>query len=411
MSEPLVLSYLTSSYARASDSFVRNEVRTLRELGHTVHTFSIRRPPQHEVVGEEVDAEFRRTHYILDAGAKRLLRAVLRRVRHDALGFGRAALLAGRIGQPGVRGRAWPFAYLVEATYLAEQLAPLRVQHLHVHIAEGAASVAMLASQLSGVPFSVTVHGPGELDRAASLGLERKLARSSFFVAISDFARGQLLRWTRPEDWSKVHVVRCGVDRGFLEREPASLPAQARVVSVGRLDVEKGQIFLLEAISQLVADGIDARLVLVGDGPLRAALEDAARRLEVADRVEFTGWLPAAEVIRTIEDSRGLVMASLAEGLPVVVMEALALRRPVIATSVAALSELVEPDVSGWLVPPGSVVELTKAMRTLLGASEEELGRMGSAGALRVRERHDMVREVRKLEALFHHGAEGDAAT
>jgi glycosyltransferase involved in cell wall biosynthesis len=277
----------------------------------------------------------------------------------------------------------------------------LGVEHLHDHIAEGSAAVAMLASELAGIPYSVTVHGPGEFDRAEHLALDEKLARAAFFATISEFARGQLMRWTRPRDWDRIEIVRCGVERRFLDRQPAPLPEEARFVSIGRLDVQKGQQLMLEAVAQVPG----TELTLIGDGPLREALEELALRLGVADRVEFTGWLGADEVLARVERSRGLVMASLAEGLPVVVMEALALGRPAIATDVAAVSELVETGATGWLVPAGSVGPLVDALRAAAAAPVGELAGLGRSGAERVRERHDAAVEARKLAALFEGSA------
>jgi glycosyltransferase involved in cell wall biosynthesis len=394
------LAYLTNVYARASDSFVRAEVRELRALGHAVHTFSIRRPDESELVSAEIRSEHDGTDYVLAHGTGRLLAATTRQAARGPAAFLRAARLAARIGTPGVRGRLWPFAYLVEAAYLAERLEQLGVEHLHDHIAEGSAAVAMLASEVSGVPFSVTAHGPGEFDHPESLALGEKIARSAFFVAISDFARSQLLRWARPEDWERVHVVRCGVERRLLDRPLQPVPDEPRLVSIGRLDVQKGQQLLLEALARL--PGVE--LTLIGDGPLRQSLEASARRLGVADRVRFAGWLGADDVVAEIERSRALVLASLAEGLPVVLMEALALGRPAVATDVGAVSELVESGETGWLVPASALEPLVDGMGAAARAPAGELERMGAAGAERVRERHDATREARRLAELFEAG-------
>jgi colanic acid/amylovoran biosynthesis glycosyltransferase len=391
------LAYLTSLYARASDSFVRAEVAELRALGHSVHTFSIREPAQSELVSQAVREEHARTDYVLSHGPAALLAATARQAVRRPLAFLRVMRLALRIGSPGARGRTWPFAYLAEASYLAERLEELGVEHLHDHIAEGSASVAMLASELCGVPFSVTVHGPGEFDQPELLAFDEKLARAAFFVAISHYARSQVLRWARPEDWGRVHVVRCGVERRLLDRPRAPLPDAPRLVSIGRLDVQKGQQLLLEALARVPA----AELTLIGDGSLRVTLEDAARRLGVSGRVHFTGWLAADEVAAEIEASRAIVMASLAEGLPIVLMEALALGRPAVATDVGAVSELVEPGQTGWLVPAGAVEPLAEAMSAAVTASTAELERLGAAGADRVRAEHDAAREAARLAELF----------
>lgn len=405
MNDPLTIAYLTSLYARSSDSFVRAEVMALRGLGHTVYTFSIREPPASELVSDAVRAEHGRTDYVLSRGLRALSASLLRTATRRPAAVGRAAALAIRVGQPGALGRLWPLAYLAEAAYLAEQLERLGVQHLHDHIAEGSASVALLASELSGVPFSVTVHGPGEFDHPDTLALDVKLARASFFVAISSFARAQVLRWTRPRDWERVHVVRCGVERRFLETTAAPLPDAPRFVSIGRLDVQKGQLVLLEAVARARDQGAEVEVTIVGDGPLREQLEDAAERLGIRGAVRFTGALAADDVLLEIARSRALVLASFAEGLPIVVMESLALGRPVIATDVGALSELVEPGRTGWLVPPADVEALAGAIGAAASAPVEELERMGKCGGARVRERHDPVREARRLESLFGESA------
>jgi glycosyltransferase involved in cell wall biosynthesis len=197
-------------------------------------------------------------------------------------------------------------------------------------------------------------------------------------------------------------VVRCGVERRFLDRPPVPVPDEPRFVSIGRLDAQKGQHLLIEAVARVPG----AELTLIGDGPLRASLESAARVLGVADRVRFTGWLGADQVVAEIERSRALVMASFAEGLPIVLMEALALGRPAVATDVAAVGELVETGVTGWLVPASALEPLADAIGEAVAAPPAELERMGRVGAERVRERHDAAKEARKLAALFKGGRE-----
>jgi glycosyltransferase involved in cell wall biosynthesis len=300
----------------------------------------------------------------------------------------------------------WPYAYLAEGAYLAERLEALGVQHVHNHIVEGSAAVAMLASELSGVPFSVTVHGPREFDLADSLAIDTKLARAAFFIAPAQYTRGQLMRWSRPEDWPRIHLVRSGVERALLDRPPVRLPREPRFVSIGRLDVDKGQMVLVQAVARLRESGINVEVTVVGEGPLRAELERACERLGVADRVRFPGWLGLDEVLGLVEGSRAIVMPSLAEGLPNVVAEALALGRPAVASAVAGVGELVEPGITGWLVPAGAAEPLADALRAAATAPVAELERMGDAGRSAVRERHDAAREAGKLEALFRASAE-----
>jgi colanic acid/amylovoran biosynthesis glycosyltransferase len=400
------LAYISSLYGRASDTFVRREVIELRARGHAVHTFSIREPDESELVSDAVRDEHARTDYILSHGPGQFLAALARTALRKPATLARTFALASRLATPGARGRLWPYAYLLEATYLAERLEALGVQHLHDHIVEGSASVAMLASGLSGVPFSVTAHGPGEFDRPGALALETKLARAAFFVAPAEYTRAQLMRWSRPEDWPRIRLVRSGVERGLLERPVQPFPHEPRFVSIGRLDVDKGQSVLLEAVSLLRQRGQDAVVTVVGEGPLRDMLERAATQMDVADRVHFPGWLAFDDVLELIEGSRAIVMPSLAEGLPNVLTEALAVGRPAVASAVAGVGELVQSDATGWLVPAGSPEALAAALSAAATADVAELERMGENGRRAVRERHDTSREVAKLEALFLASAE-----
>jgi colanic acid/amylovoran biosynthesis glycosyltransferase len=395
----MIIAYLTGIYARPSDTFIRGEVRELRRLGHSVHTFSIRRPDRPQAV--EVLEEWERTEYVLASGARRLLASVLRMALRRPWRLARTVALAVRIGWPGLKGRLWPFAYLVEACYLAERLEALGVEHLHDHFAEGSAAVAMMASELSGIGWSMTVHGPHEFEVAPTLALTEKVGRARFTAAISDYARRHVLRWVRPRDWERVHVVRCGVDGRFLG-SPHPLPNPGRrLVCVGRLDEEKNHRSLVRAAARLAEDGIEFELTLVGDGPLRGELERAIRAAGLEGRIRIAGWAAPDEVRTVLRESRALVLASVAEGLPVVIMEALALGRPVVATDVAAVSELVVTGETGWLVPLGDDRALVDAMRDALLAPDEELERLGAAGARVVTERHDAAAQARRLADLF----------
>lgn len=393
------IAYLHSVYARAGDTFIRAEVRQLRSFGHTVHTFSVREPDVSELVSEEIREEHARTDYILSHGFLRLLVCAmfeLLRAPGNALA---AMRLAIRCGWPGFKGRLWPCAYFLEACYLSRQLRKRRVDHLHDHNGQGCAFVAMLASTLSGVPYSLTIHGPGEFDRPTLLSLAEKVGRSQFTVAISEYGRSQVLRWIDPQDWTKIHVVRCGVrfDEG---NEAVGRINNRRLVCVGRLSMEKGHLILVEAIARLSPE-LAFEVVIVGDGPLRRAIEARTTALGIQDRVTMTGWMSAEGVQKEIERCCAMVLPSFAEGLPVVIMEAFAHERPVIATAIAGIPELVEPDISGWLVPAGSVDALVAAMREVLSIAPDRLAGMGRAGGARVRECHDQRTEARKLEALI----------
>ena len=195
------IAYVNSYYARASDSFILAEVLQLRSFGHTVHTFSIRKPAASELVSQEIIDEHRQTDYILSHGVAVLLQHVLLEFLRSPGGLLSALAMTFRCGMPGIKGRLWPVAYFLEACYLSRQLINKRVEHLHDHNGQGCAFVAMLASRLSGVPYSLTIHGPGEFDRPMQLSLDHKIHHSRFAVAVSEYGRSQLYRWSAVEDF------------------------------------------------------------------------------------------------------------------------------------------------------------------------------------------------------------------
>lgn len=395
------IAYLTSLYARAGDTFIRREVEELRQRGFVVHTFSIRRADEGEGVSEEILREQRSTDYVLEHGPVRLGLAFLRMALRAPLRMLRAVRQAGRIRWPGLRSWIWHGIYLLEASYLAEQLLARRVALLHDHISMSSATVAMLASTLSGIPFSMTVHGPHDFLEADRWALGEKVAASARTVCISDYGRSQCMLVTAPEHWPKLEVLRCGVDASFLEPPPPTPPASPRFVSVGRLSPEKGQVLLIEAAAALRDAGVQARIALLGDGPSRAAIEQRIRELGVEDRIELLGWRGSDEVRRIVAASHAMVLPSFAEGIPVVLMEAMALGRPVIATYVGGVPELVQPGDSGWLVPAGALDELVHAMREALEAPPERLARMGARGRERVLQLHHPSQQGERLARLL----------
>lgn len=395
----LSVGYLTSQYARASDSFIRGEVEQLRSLGCTVHTFSIRAPDESQMVSAEIVRERNATDDILGHSFWILFYAFC----CQTIAAPGRALTSLRLSfccsTPGIKGRLWAVGYWFEAAYLARQLRAKRIEHLHNHIGEGSATVAMLAAHMAGITFSLTIHGPNEFDRPTLIALDQKIRHAAFTVAISRFGRSQILRWAEFEDWHKVHVVRCGVGDKFLTQNTIPVTNNRQFVSVGRLAEQKGQMILVEAISRLVQQGErDFHVTLIGDGPLRGPIEEAIRRDNLQPYMTLAGWQGADSVQQTIEQSSALVLPSFAEGLPVVFMESLALGRPVIATQIAGHPELIDERV-GWLVPPGDSLALAAAMANALASNN--LAEMGCEGRRRVEWMHDASKEAARLLRLI----------
>jgi glycosyltransferase involved in cell wall biosynthesis len=290
---------------------------------------------------------------------------------------------------------------MAQACILYQIMVRQGIGHVHAHFGTNSATVAMLAHILGGVTFSFTVHGPEEFDKAAQWALDEKIMRAAFVIAISHFGRSQLLRQCAHPQWGKIHVVRCGVDGAFLDAPARPVPTTPKLVSIGRLSEQKGQLLLVEAIARLRRQRCSVTLDLVGDGELRPDIEQAIARHGLSDCVRITGWADGDTIRQALDASSALVLPSFAEGLPVVIMEAMARARPVLSTYVAGIPELVRPGENGWLVAAGSVEDLAHALGEVVATPPWRLEEMGQNGRRRVAEHHDSRRIGVELAALM----------
>jgi glycosyltransferase involved in cell wall biosynthesis len=290
-------------------------------------------------------------------------------------------------------------AYVAEACQILQWVTEFRADRIHAHFGTNSAEVAMLAHVLGGPAYSFTIHGPTEFLKP--IGIREKIRRSSFVVAISCFCRSQIYMLARHEDWPKIKIVRCGLEESFYAFPSYMVASTHRLVCVGRLCKEKGQLLLIEAVARLASKGIYIELVLAGDGPMRSAIEASINEYALGTRIKITGWISSNAVRDEILAARALVLPTFAEGLPVVIMEAMALHRPVLTTYIAGIPELVIPGETGWLFPAGSIEDLTSAIEDCLSKSTVELQKMGDAGHNRVLVRHSSDLEAGKLAQLF----------
>lgn len=400
------IAYLTPQYPKVSHTFIRREVLALERRGYEVERISIR-PSDAGVVVDAADrAELDRTTV--------LLREPLRLVGSFLGSMLRSPLKTLAIGFEVVgtglatgSGLVRSLAYLIEAAGLVELCRRRQVEHVHVHFGTNAATVAWIAHRLGGLRFSMTIHGPDEWDAPERHRLPEKLADAAFTVLVSSYGRAQAMRWVSPAHFDRLEVVHCTVDDAFFEDvEPIDALAPLEFVCVGRLTPQKGPLLLLEAFARVRESFPEARLVLAGDGELRAIVEERIAALGLTGCIEITGWVDESQVRAALDRARVLVLPSFAEGLPVVIMEALARQRPVLSTYVAGIPELVRPDENGWLVPPGDVAALSDALVRIASTPVSELRKMGAAGAERVRAEHAVENEAARLDRLLRAAAE-----
>ncbi|MDK3019177.1 glycosyltransferase [Pseudodonghicola flavimaris] len=382
------IAYVLNTYPLPSHSFIRRELRALERAGIGVLRLAMRRGDM-PLVDPQDREEAAATDYVLDRGGRGLIAGCVgRMLRRPADGLA-ALRLAIRVGRASPAGVLRHLIYLAEAAEVARRCETEGAQHMHAHFGTNSATVAMLAHAFGGPGYSFTVHGPEEFDAPAALSLGQKLDRAAFSVAISQFGRSQLYRWAAFDSWARIRVVHCGIEPGAFARPEPMPSGPPRLVSIGRFAEQKGQMMLVRAMSRLRAEFPDLHLVLVGDGEMRGDLERAIADHGLQEMITLTGWLDEAGVRAELAAAHAMILPSFAEGLPMVVMEAMAAARPVIATYIAGIPELVRPGETGWLVPAGDVQALADAVADLVAQPEERLAAMGQAGRERVLQRHD----------------------
>lgn len=393
--------YILNTYPAPSHSFIRREVRALERAGTQVKRFAMR-PFDGDLVDPGDRDEAAVTEYVLAKGVIAMIWAVFLAGLRAPLRIHRAFALALRVGWRSEAGLIKHLIYFLEAAYVSRRVIEENVDRAHAHFGTNAACVAMLVGEMTGRPFSFTVHGPEEFDKPQAIALPTKIRRADFVVAISAYGRSQLCRLVEYRHWSRIKVVHCGIEsKHYTESRPMPTTRPVTLVNIGRFAEQKGQLLLIEAMAEVARRGVDIKLVLIGDGELRPAMERAISHAGLGRQIELTGWLDEDAVRREIAAAHALVLPSFAEGLPMVIMEAMASARPVIATWIAGVPELMQDGKTGWLVPAGDVPSLVDAMIALATAPEDKLRRMGTTGRARVLLRHNVDVEAAKLAGHF----------
>ncbi|MDX2099389.1 MAG: glycosyltransferase family 4 protein [Leptolyngbyaceae cyanobacterium bins.59] len=386
------VAYMTGQYPRATDTFIQREVAALRDRGVEVHTFSVRRPGDEQIVGPEQKAERDNTFYILPVSPIALIVAHLNLLFSNPLSYLRALRLAWATRQPTLKGWLYQTFYFAEAGILAHQIRKRQVQHLHNHLGDSSCSVSMLASVMGGFTFSFTLHGPTIFFEPQRWRLDEKLQRSLFVSCISHFCRSQAMIFSQPDRWSRLHIVHCGIDPHLFEPVKHQGPGK-RLLFTGRLAPVKGLRILLESLVALKTAFPNVELIVIGDGADREALENRVRQLGLQNHVKFVGYQSQREVRDYLQTTDVFVLPSFAEGVPVSLMEAMAAGVPVVTTRIAGVGELVEDWVNGYLVPPGDVTCLTDRIAVLL-ADGELRSKFGTAGRLKVEKEFNIQHEA-----------------
>lgn len=393
------IAYLTSQYPATSHTFILREVAALRAGGGIVDTFTVRPASKEEMADSAIATEAASTFVILDQRLTRIAASHVRLLLGKPVAYTRGFIQALGHRPPGLRGLGLALAHFVEAGVLADELQRRGITHLHNHFANSAATVGLLAAGMIDLPWSFMIHGISETDYPAGVTLPDKIRAARFVACASWFGRAQAMRVVEPEHWRKIVVVRCGVPLELVQSSNSERSG-CRILCVGRLSPEKGQAGLLDVFAAIHGRIDDARLELIGSGPDEAALRARAAGLGLEEMVSFAGRRSEADTLAAIAAADILVVASFMEGLPIVLMEAMALRTAVVAPRLAGIPELVDDGRTGLLFTPSDWRELEAKVERLL-TDDELRARLVGEGYRTVVNEFDTARSAELLVSLF----------
>ena len=396
------LGYLLSRYPAVSHTFLLHEVRGLRELGLRIETASVNPPDRTREQLSPVEAEEAgRTLYLKSLPRARVLTGLLGAVLRSPGSVLRGLRAAARLRPSSISQRLYSLFYLVEALLLCEWIRAHRIRHLHVHFGGAVATVGMLAAAAARIPYSLTIHGPDEFFDETRFHLRQKLESAAFVICISQYCRSQLMRIAPAACWNRFETVRLGIRPELLpQHAPRDPRLPLEIVVVGRLVSAKGPLLLLQALQQVRAQGIPMSLTLVGTGPERETVEAFLDRHAMRDGVTLTGALNHDQTLERVARADLFVLASFAEGIPVALMEAMAIGVPCISTYIAGIPELIHHEHNGLLVPAGSVDDLTAAIVRL--ARDPDLRhRLAEAARSHVLREYHLPENLKQLAAAL----------
>lgn len=390
------IAYLVNQYPSASHTFIRSEIEGLESLEVQVERITVVES-RSTLVDDRDHLERGRLRLKLKRNLVELAAHTVLAAGRQPIRFVRALVAAWKMGAHSPSGHLNNLGYLAEATVLLGWTRKHDVQHVHAHFGTNSTAIALLCKLLGGPNYSYTVHGTETFDSPAFLSLTEKARNAEFVAAVCSHGQALMMRWLPVELWDKIRIVRCFPDPQMFGGASAPPASARKLACIGRLAAEKGIFTLIDAAAKLAGEGLEFEITVIGDGPLKSDVERRLRELGIESYVHLAGWGSNQDVKRAILESRALVHPSYAEGLPVALMEALALGRPVIATYVGGVPELVRPGIEGWIVPAGSETELADAMREALTADPTMLARFGRNGRKRLGEMHLPTQEIAKL--------------
>jgi glycosyltransferase involved in cell wall biosynthesis len=407
MGSPKRIAYLVSQYPALNHSYILREIRELRRSSWDVEVASIRADARPVVQLTEEEREERlRTWYVKPQGVTGALRAHFAALTTQNRFYFRGMRYAMGLDGLNFAKTIRNLFYFTEALLIGQWMQKCALRHVHIHFAS---TVGLLLAKTFPVSISITIHGPAEFEQPEGFHLREKIEAAEFVCTISDYGRTQLMKSCDSGQFEKLETVRLGIDpEQFVAKPRTPLDRSVfEVISVGRLAPEKAQRVLIDAVAHLVGEGRRVRLRIVGEGPERSALEKHIADTKTADVVRLEGALNQDQLKTLYRESDAFALASFAEGVPVVLMEAMAMEIPCVATRIAGIPELIQDGVDGLLATPGNTGEMATALAKLMGDRELRV-QIGRAGRQKIIEKYNLSKNTALLAEVFERRVPGE---
>jgi colanic acid/amylovoran biosynthesis glycosyltransferase len=395
VAEPIRVLYLIGQFPALNHRYLMAEIQQLRTLGVQVDVVSVSEPdrPVNQLTREERE-ETARTYFLKSIPVAEVVAQNLMELLQHPLGYVRGLLFALNLGGLDVRQIFYYLAYFAEAVLVGRLMRQRGISHVHANFS---ATVSLIVAKTFPVTMSWVAHGFGELHDPVATHLVERIRGALFVRSVSHFGISQLMLSSPRSEWHKLVYAPLGVDAAVPEANPnRTVSSTPRLLCVGRLAPEKGQSLLLEAIQILKSQGRTVLLCLAGDGPDRASLEKLAADLDISSNVEFLGWVDPERLLQLYDDTEICVLSSMAEGIPVVLMEAMAKKGACVAPRITGIPELISHGVDGLLFTVADVNDLVRQLCVLLDSSDLRV-QLGEQARMHVARDYNIVQNTKRF--------------
>jgi len=385
----LKIAYILNSFPKTSETFIYNEILHLSNLECTINIFSLSQPKGKMLYNPDVINEFRIIYLNLIGKRIKVLSGLI-------LFFSSPHKFISTLLKLKYRDNSDLWYILSQSIYLSVRLKKLNINHIHSHFASTASEIAMYVSFFTGIPYSFTTHGY-DIFFSPPKNYRYRTYYAKFIVAVSKYNKQYLMEKYHVLG-NKIKIIYSGINTIQFQRK--NKVTRDYILCIARLEPVKGLIYLVEVCNILKKRGLDIECHIIGEGSQRKILTALISKLNLDSCVFLEGTKSQTDIIKYLHKSKVLVLSSISEGMPISALEAFSCEVPVIATNVCGVSELIQNNFNGFLVPPKNPNLLANKIKILL-KNEKLIEQFGKRGREIVIKNFNIDNQVKKIYNLI----------